>query len=259
MIVLPNNRIIARLDVKGSNLIKSINLEGLRVLGKPNEFAIKYYLEGVDEILYMDAVASLYGRNHLAEIISRAAEGIFVPITVGGGIRSVSDVKQILRSGADKVAINTGAVRRPALIAEVSSEFGSQCVVASIDAKKMENQKWEAFTDNARESTGIDVIDWAEECQSLGSGEILLTSIDREGTRSGFDLELLKAVTSRVKIPVIASGGLGSPNDFVKAVRDGGVDAVAMADILHYKRSNVSTIRQMALESGLNVRPFNDN
>jgi cyclase len=253
-----NNRIVARLDIKGPNLIKSINLEGLRVLGKPNEFARSYYKDGIDEILYMDSVASLYGRNHLASIISEAAEGIFVPITVGGGIRSVSDVKSILRAGADKVAINTAAVSRPALISEVSSEFGSQCMVASIDAKKVGNKKWEIFTDNGREPTGIDAVTWSQKCESLGSGEILLTSIDQEGTRRGFDIELLSAVTSKVKVPVIASGGMGKIEDLVEAIRFGGVDAVAMADIIHYKRSSISSIRKFAIESGLQVRPFNE-
>ncbi len=255
---MPFNRIIARLDIKGPNLIKSINLDGLRIIGSPNNFADLYYKQGVDEILYMDSVASLYGRNHLTSMISEAAKGIFVPITVGGGIRSVKDVKSILRSGADKVAINTALVKRPALISEISGEFGSQCMVSSIDAKRIAENKWEIFTDNGRESTGIDVVTWAEKCESLGSGEILLTSIDQEGTRQGFDIDLLNAVTSKVKIPVIASGGMGKPEDFVKAIRMGGVDAVAMADILHYKRSDVSSIRKHASKSGLRVRPYDE-
>ncbi len=249
-------RIIARLDIKGPNLIKSIGLEGLRVMGSPNVFAQSYYNQGVDEILYMDSVASLYGRNHLSSIIGEAVEGIFVPITVGGGIRSVNDVKLILRAGADKVAINTAAVNRPKLISEVASEFGNQCVVSSIEAKKVGELKWEAFTDNGREATGIDIVDWAKTCEVLGAGEILLTSIDQEGTRKGFDIELLKAVTSVVKIPVIASGGMGVPDDFVKAVIEGGVEAVAMADILHYKRSNIPDIRKFASDSGLKVRTY---
>ncbi len=255
---MANTRLIARLDIKGKNLIKSINLEGLRILGSPNEFARDYYKDGVDEILYMDSVASLYGRNHLTEMISDAVKGIFVPITVGGGIRSVNDVKSILRAGADKVAINTAAVRRPNLISEVSREYGSQCIVTSIDVKKVGDQKWLIFTDSGREPTGIDAVTWAEECESLGSGEILLTSIDQEGTRRGFDLELLRAVKSKVKIPVIASGGMGKIEDLVKAVKIGGVDAVAMADIIHYRRSSISAIREYASESGVFVRKFNE-
>ncbi len=253
---LTYNRLIARLDIKGSNVIKSINLDGLRVLGSPNDFALSYYKDGIDELLYMDSVASLFGRNHLASIISEAVKGIFVPFTVGGGIRSVSDVKLILRAGADKVAINTAAVGRPELISEVANEFGSQCMVISIDAKRNGYQNWQIFTDNGREATGIDVVTWAKRCEILGAGEILLTSIDQEGTRKGFDLELLTTVSSAVKIPVIASGGMGTPEDFVSAVRIGGVDAVAMADILHYKRSTIPLIRHFVAEAGLSVRTY---
>lgn len=252
-----NVRLIARLDIKGKNLIKSIQLDGLRVLGTPNEFALDYYAAGIDEIIYMDSVASLYGRIYLGEIISEAIDHIFVPLTVGGGIRSASDAKSILRFGADKVAINTAAVANPELISDVAREFGSQCMVASIDAKKIGHEEWIVCTDNGRENSKLDVIDWAKQCELLGAGEILLTSIDREGTRSGFDLELVKAVTSSVDIPVIASGGMGKPEDLIEVVKISDASAVAMADVLHYKRISIAELRESAKSAGLEVRDFN--
>lgn len=249
-------RLIARLDVKGENLIKGINLEGLRVIGAPNEHAFLYYQQGIDELIYMDCVASLYGRNHLGDLVRSAAENIFVPMTVGGGVRSVGDATQILRAGADKVAINTAAVANPRLITEVARQFGSQCMVLSIEAKQVGKEHWEVFTDNGRERTGIDVIDWVKRGVAMGAGEILLTSVDREGTRKGFDIALLKAVTSEVTVPVIASGGMGKPHDLLDAVINGGADAVAMADILHYKRAEIGEIRSLAKDAGLGVRDY---
>lgn len=251
-----NIRIIARLDIKGPNLIKGVHLEGLRVIGPPGERALRYYQEGIDELIYMDCVASLYGRNHLAEIIKSAAQDIFVPLTVGGGIRSVADATEILRSGADKVAINTGAVGNPALITEVSRRFGSQCMVLSIEAKQIGPGRWEVLTDNGRERTGLDVIEWARRGVSLGAGELMLTSVDREGTRKGFDVALVRAVAQEVNVPVIASGGMGRCEDFVQVVREGGADAVAMADVLHYDRLTVPDVRSFALQNGLNVRHY---
>lgn len=256
---MTNIRLIARLDIKGKNLIKSIQLDGLRILGSPNEFALDYYAAGIDEIIYMDSVASLYGRNHLGEIISEAIDKIFVPLTVGGGVRSVSDVKSILRCGADKVAINTAAVSNPKLILDVAREFGSQCMVASIDAKKIGHEKWIVCTDNGRENSQLDVLDWAKKCESLGAGEILLTSVDREGTRSGFDLELVKAVTSSINIPVIASGGMGKSEDLVEVIKFSAASAVAMADILHYRRASIAELRENAKNAGLEVRDFDDS
>ena len=249
-----NTRIIARLDIKGPNLIKGIHLEGLRVVGNPNDYAQKYYQNGIDELIYMDCVASLYGRNHLGEIIKSAAENIFVPMTVGGGIRSVEDATEILRSGADKVAVNTAAVADPQLISQIAERFGSQCMVLSIEAKNIAPGKWEVFTDNGRERTGLDVIEWAQKGAELGAGEILLTSVDFEGTRKGLDIALIEAVTNAVNIPVIASGGMGKPEDLITAVLDGGADAVAMADVLHYDRVDLSELRELALEKGLGVR-----
>jgi cyclase len=257
-------RLIARLDIKGPNLIKGIHLEGLRVLGSPNDYALKYYKQGADELIYMDCVASLYGRNHLGDIIQEAAKDIFIPMTVGGGIRSIENVRAILRSGADKVAINTAAVADSKIISDVARQFGSQCMVLSIEAKKIGNERWEVLTDNGRERTGLDVVEWAKLCVSNGAGEVLLTSVDREGTRKGFDIELVNAVSSAINVPVIASGGMGKPEDLLSVVIEGGADAVAMADILHYKRAEICDIRSLAEAAGLGVRHYansrsNDN
>ncbi|MDO9112934.1 MAG: imidazole glycerol phosphate synthase cyclase subunit [Polaromonas sp.] len=251
-----NVRIIARLDIKGPNLIKGIHLEGLRVIGSPGEHALRYYLQGIDELIYMDCVASLYGRNHLGSIVSAAAKDIFVPMTVGGGIRSVEDATQILRAGADKVAINTAAVSNPQLVTEIARRFGSQCMVLSVEAKQVGHERWEVYTDNGRERTGLDVVEWVKRGVALGAGEVLLTSVDREGTRKGFDISLVRAVAAEVSVPLIASGGMGKPEDLVDVVREGGADAVAMADILHYKRSEVGTIRAVAVAEGLGVRNY---
>lgn len=251
---MKKTRLIPRLDIKGHNLIKGIHLEGLRVIGDPQEHARRYYEQGADELLYVDVVASLYGRNSLHNIVQRAARDVFVPLTVTGGIRSVDDVRQILRSGADKIGINTAATKRPELIHEVARKFGSQCMVLSIEAKRVGPGRWEAYTDNGREKTGMDVVQWAQRGVELGAGEILLTSIDREGTREGFDLELLAAVSRVVPVPVIASGGMGKLDDVARAVNEGAADAVAMADVLHYKRHKLPEIRSAARAAGLNVR-----
>lgn len=194
---MSNTRLIARLDIKGANLIKGVHLEGLRVIGAPNEHARRYYEQGVDELIYMDCVASLYGRNHLSDIVRSATENIFVPMTVGGGIRSVDDATQILRAGADKVAVNTEAVANPQLITEIACRFGSQCMVLSIEAKQVGPERWEVYTDNGRERTGLDVIEWVKRGVAMGAGEVLLTSVDREGTRRGFDIALVRAVTEK--------------------------------------------------------------
>lgn len=247
-------RLIPRLDIKGPNLIKGIHLEGLRVVGDPQEYARRYYEQGADELIYMDIVASLYGRNSLRDIVSRTARDVFIPLTVGGGVRSVDDVKELLRAGADKVAINTAAVQRPQLITEVSRAFGSQCMVLSIEAKKIGGDKWEVFTDNGRERTGRDVVEWVAQATELGIGEILLTSVDQEGTRKGFDVELVRKVTAATTVPVIASGGMGSVDHLVDVCERGQADAVAIADALHYDRLSLLDIRLQALEQGLTIR-----
>lgn len=247
-------RLIPRLDIKGPNLIKGIHLEGLRVIGDPHEYAVRYYEQGADELLFMDIVASLYGRNNLTHIIERAANNVFVPITVGGGIRSADDVAHMLRSGADKVAVNTAAIATPELISQFARRFGSQCVVLSIEAKKQPDGTWEAYTDNGRERTGKNVVEWSKQAVELGAGEILVTSIDREGTRKGFETDLIAAIAKAVPVPVIASGGMGHPEDVVQATCEGAADAVAMADILHYKRAVLSDIRAAADTASIEVR-----
>ena len=249
-----NIRLMARLDVKAPNLIKGVHLEGLRKLGDPQTFAERYYAEGIDEIIYIDSVASLYQRNTIVDLVSHTAENVFIPITAGGGVRSVDDARSLLRAGADKVAVNTAAVRRPALIGDLARAFGSQCVVLSIEAKHQSGH-WEAYCDSGREPTGLDVVDWARRGHGLGAGEILLTSVDREGTRRGFDVALTAAVSDAVGVPVIASGGMGSVEHLVDVVRDGRANAVAMAHVLHYSEIPLASIREHAQAGGLNVRP----
>ena len=240
---MPAARVIARLDVKAPNLVKGIRLEGLRVMGDPRTFARRYYDQGADEILYVDIVASLYGRNSLLDLVRRTAEDVFVPMTVAGGIRSVEDVREALRSGADKVAINTAAVRDPELIRRVAEAFGSQCMVVDIQTKRTGPGQWEAYTDNGRERTGLDALEWAERAVALGAGELLITSVDREGTQRGMELDFLARVTRAVAVPVIACGGVGSPEHVRQAFADAAVDAVAVASILHYGKFSIGEIK----------------
>ena len=247
-------RIIARLDIKGANLIKGIHLEGLRIVGDPQVHAEKYYNDGADEIIYMDTVASLYGRNNLLDVVARATEHVFVPMTVGGGIRSVEDARALLRAGADKVAINTAAVKDPSLITKISDVWGSSTVVLSIEAKQTAPGKWEAYTDNGRERTGLDVVQWAEQGAQLGAGEIFLTSVDQEGTKNGFDCELVSAVTKLVDIPVVASGGFGKLDHLKELMRVSKPTGVALADSLHYKKFNFNEIRAFCLANKIATR-----
>lgn len=227
-------RFIPRLDIKGPNLVKGVHLEGLRVLGKPEQFSEFYYLNGADELLYIDVVASLYGRNSILNMIQKISKKIFIPLTVGGGIRSIEDVQSVLKSGADKVAINTAGILNPLLIKEASNKFGSSTIVVSIAAKKQMNGSYEAYTDNGREKTGVDVFEWAKEVDELGAGEILLTSIDMEGTGHGYDVELTKKISTAVSIPVIACGGAGSVRHVLDVIKEGKADAVSVASMLHY-------------------------
>jgi cyclase len=227
-------RIIPRLDIKGPNLVKGIHLEGLRVLGRPEEFAEAYYAEGADELLYMDVVASLYERNSLTDVIERTARRIFIPLTVGGGLRTHDDIRAVLRAGADKVSLNTAALRRPAFIREAAQRFGSSTIVVSIEAIRHPDGRYEAYTDNGRERTGVDAIEWAVRAADLGAGELLLTSIDREGTAGGFDLDLTRRVADAVPIPVIGCGGAGRAMHLRDAVVEGHADALCLASILHY-------------------------
>ena len=243
-------RVIPRLDIKGPNLVKGINLEGLRVLGKPENFARFYYEQGADELLYLDVVASLYQRNSLLDIVSRTAREIFIPLTVGGGLRSLDDIRTALRAGADKVSMNTAVIQRPELIREAAQQFGSSTVVVSIEAIKKRDGSYEAFTDNGRESTGLDPFQWAIEAAGLGAGELLVTSIDREGTGKGYDLELTRRIAESVDIPVVACGGAGRVEDIGEVVLDGKADAVCMAAILHYHFTSLDANQEGHGEEG---------
>lgn len=229
-------RLIARLDIKGPNLVKGIHLEGLRVLGEPREFATHYFNEGADELLYMDIVASLYGRNSLDHIISETCKDVFIPLTVGGGIRTLQDIERVLKFGADKVAINTAAINNPEFIKEASIAFGSSTIVVAIESIKTGPNEYLAFTDCGREHTGQEVVDWAKKVQDQGAGELLITSVDREGTGDGMDHELIKMITDVTSIPIIAHGGIGK-KEHVSDVfeQNEEVGAVAIASSLHYE------------------------
>ena len=226
-------RIIPRLDIKGANLVKGIHLEGLRVLGNPEDYAFEYYRQGADELLIQDVVASLYGRNNILEIVSKTAEQIFIPLTVGGGIRSIRDISAALHAGADKVAINTAALARPLFIKEAAKEFGSSTIVVSIEAIRNESGGFLSYTDNGREYTGVNVVDWARKVEEMGAGEIILTSVDRDGTGVGYDIDLISLVSKIVTIPVVAHGGAGRAQDLVDAVQ-AGADALCLSSMLHY-------------------------
>jgi len=228
-------RIIPRLDIKGPNLVKGIHLEGLRVLGKPGDFAKYYYEQGADELMFMDVVASLYERNSLHDIISETAKSIFIPITVGGGIRTLSDIKKILRAGADKISINTAAVKRPEFIREASEEFGSSTIVVAIEAIKNTDNKFHAFIDNGREFTGVEVVEWAQQLESLGAGELVVTSVDNEGTGKGINIDLISSISSAVTIPIIAHGGVGKMENVARLLESQVIDAVAIGAALHYE------------------------
>ena len=233
-------RIIPRLDIKGPNLVKGIHLEGLRVLGKPEEFARVYYEQGADELIYQDTVASLYQRNSLTDIITKTAANIFIPITVGGGLRTLDDINKVLRAGADKVAINTAGIQNPDFITQASRAFGSSTIVVAIETIKQSKNSYLAYTDNGREFTGINSISWAKQVEDLGAGEILLTSIDQEGTGGGFDFDIIKQITDVVSIPVIAHGGAATIPHISHAITKAGADAIAIASMLHYASLNTN-------------------
>jgi len=248
-----NHRIIARLDIKKNDLIKGVQMEGWRKVGSPSIFAEKFYLSGADELLYMDVVASLYQRNNLKNIVSEVAEKVFIPITVGGGIDNLKSADELMKSGADKLAINTAATKRPALIKELSEYYGSQAVVVSIEAKKQQNS-WTAMTDNGRNHTGLDVISWAAKCQSLGAGEILITSIDQDGTKKGPDIELIENIVKEIDIPVIYSGGFENENH-IKTALDLDLDAVALASAIHYELIDLGKLKTSLFNQNYKIRP----
>ena len=231
-------RIIPRLEIKGPDLVKGVQLEGLRVLGNPMQFAQKYYEEGADELIYLDMVASLYGRNSLLEFISNTARKLFIPLTIGGGIRTIRDIEDVLRSGADRVAINSAALRNPDFINSASSTFGATTIVISIEAMQQKDGSYLALADAGREPTNKSVVDWAIEVEARGAGEILLTSVDREGTRKGMDVELISQVTKHVTIPVIVHGGAASCEDILLAVKHPNVSGIALSSMLHYNLLN---------------------
>lgn len=236
-------RIIARLDIKNEHVIKGIHLEGLRKVGVPNLLAKKYYEHDVDEIIFMDAVASLYDRNSLFGIIEAACKDVFVPIAVGGGLRNLDDVSNALEAGADKVVINTGAVKSIKLVEQIARKFGSQCLVGSIEAKRMDNT-WTAYTDNGREPTGLKVVSWSKTLVDAGCGEILITSVDKEGTQRGFDTALIKSVNECIDSPVIVSGGYGAPEHMTELLAETQPSAIAFASVLHYEKSSIKDLRR---------------
>lgn len=248
-------RLIARLDIKGPNVIKTVRTEGLRVVGNPRELAERYYQNGADELIYMDIVASLYERNLDFEQLRAVSEKLFVPLTVGGGIRSLHDIQEALRAGADKVALNTYAIKRPEFITEAAERFGSQCIVLSVEAKKIGEGKWEPLTDGGREHTRMDALEWIRRGIELGAGEVLLTSIDADGTRGGYDLDLIRAVTAFSPVPVVAHGGAGSVADVVAAAQTG-VSGVSASSIYHYNLASIAGVKGALARANIPVRPI---
>jgi cyclase len=227
-------RIIPRLDIKGPNLVKGIHFEGLRVLGKPERFARYYYEAGADELIYMDAVASLYGRNSLLDIVERTSREVFIPLTVGGGLRTLDDIRNALRAGADKVSLNTAAIACPSLITDAARAFGSSTIVVSIEAQKRPDGTYEAYVNYGRDKTDVEALEWAVRAAELGAGELMITSINQEGTGKGFDMDLVRQVAESVPVPVIAGGGAGSAADVAAVSSEGRAEAVALASLLHY-------------------------
>ena len=250
-------RVIPCLDVRDGRVVKGTRFVDLVDEGDPPELAARYAAEGADELVFLDISAAPEGRGTLLDIVERTARRTFIPLTVGGGVRSVDDMRQVLRAGADKVGLNTAAVASPDLIASCAARFGRQAVVVAIDARRRDGPDgggWEVVVTGGRDATGIDALGWAERVAALGAGELLVTSIDRDGTRSGYDTELLKAISSRVEVPVIASGGAAGPADFVAAVRDGGADAVLAASIFHRRIHTIAEVKRAMADAGLAVR-----
>ena len=246
-------RIIAKLDIKGPNVVKGVHMEGLRIVGKPAELSKKYYKDMADELVFIDTVASLYGRNHLKDVILEVSEELYIPLTVGGGITSLEDIRNIISIGADKVAINTFAVKNKNFIVEASRIFGSQAIVISVQAKKIANE-WIVFIENGREATELRVIEWVQEVEELGAGEILLTSIDKDGIKKGFDEKLYNAVCDIVDIPVVACGGAGDNEHVSKVLSSTDVSGVALGSILHYNTSNIQLIKKKLRSNNILVR-----
>jgi cyclase len=251
-------RVIPCLDVTGGRVVKGTNFVDLRDAGDPVELAARYDLEGADELVFLDITASSDNRDTTVEMVRRVADEVYIPFTVGGGIRTLEDARRMLRAGADKVSVNTAAVERPELISEIAAEFGAQCVVCAIDAKRRGDTAaagWEVYLHGGRTPTGIDAIGWAQEAVRRGAGEILLTSMDRDGTRQGFDLDLTQAIVDAVTVPVIASGGVGTIDHLVEGVAVGRADAVLAASIFHFREHTVAEVKQQMADAGIHVRP----
>jgi len=248
-------RIIPCLDVTGGRVVKGVNFVGLRDAGDPVELASRYNDQGADELVFLDITASSDAREIMADVVARTSRKVFIPLTVGGGIRSIADARKILMSGADKVSVNTAAVRRPELITELSEEFGAQAVVLAIDARRNSQGSWNVFTRGGRDDEGINAVEWALKGETLGAGEILLTSMDTDGVQHGFDCELTRAVSHSVHIPVIASGGAGKPEDFERVLTEGAADAALAASIFHYGAYTVSDLKVFLRERNVPVRP----
>lgn len=248
-------RVIPCLDVDAGRVVKGVNFVGLRDAGDPAELAARYDEQGADEVVFLDITASSDARETTVEAVRRTAEQVFIPLTVGGGIRSVDDARRLLRAGADKVGVNTAAVARPELVSELSAEFGAQCVVVAIDARRRAGAGFEVFTHGGRRPTGIDAVAWAAECQARGAGEVLLTSMDRDGTRDGYDLDLTRRVVDATNVPVVASGGVGSLDHLVAGAVEGGADAVLAASIFHFGEFTVGDAKEHMSAAGVCVRP----
>ena len=247
-------RVIPCLDVDAGRVVKGVQFLELRDAGDPAELAQRYDAEGADEVVFLDITASSGARDTMVEVVQRTADQVFIPLTVGGGVRSVEDARRLLRAGADKVGVNSAAVARAELVHELADEFGSQCVVVAIDARAAA-RSWEVHTHGGRKPTGLDAVSWAEEVASLGAGEILLTSMDRDGTRDGFDLALTRAVVDAVNVPVVASGGVGTLQHLVDGATEGGADAVLAASIFHFGEFTVAEAKAALATAGVTVRP----
>jgi cyclase len=243
------------LDVDGGRVVKGVRFSGLRDAGDPVELAARYDAEGADEVVFYDITASAEGRATMVEVVARTAEEVFIPLTVGGGIRTLEDARTLLRVGADKVSVNTAAVARPELISEIAATFGSQCAVVGIDVRSRPGGGWEVVTHGGRRPTGLDALEWAADCERRGAGELVLNSIDRDGTRDGFDLALTRTVVGAVGIPVVASGGVGSLDHLVAGATSGGADAVLAASIFHFGEVSVATAKAYLAAAGVSVRP----
>jgi imidazole glycerol-phosphate synthase subunit HisF len=251
-------RVIPCLDVTAGRVVKGTNFVGLRDAGDPVELAARYDAEGADELVFLDITASSDARETTVDMVYRVAEQVFIPFTVGGGVRSLEDARRLLRAGADKVSVNTAAVQRPELIGEIATVFGSQCVVCAIDAKRRGSStrdEFEVYLHGGRTATGIDAVDWARRAVALGAGEILLTSMDRDGTKEGFDIALTRTISDEVNVPVIASGGVGTLDHLVEGIVEGGADAVLAASIFHFREHTIADAKQTLLAAGVMVRP----